>query len=48
MSGPFRHSVAIYQHGNWITTASFRWRWQALAFHLLLNRSLYHAGSRHY
>lgn len=40
--------VPVYEDHRWVTTVSFEYRWQAFLFHTLINKSLYHAGTRKY
>lgn len=40
--------VGVYHYGQRTSTVSFKRKWQAKLFHLLLNRSLNHAGTREY
>lgn len=48
MRGTYRNKVGLYQHGRYESTVAFKRKWQARLFHLLLNRSLNHAGTREY
>jgi hypothetical protein len=32
-------TIAVYSDHHWVTSVSFRYRWQATLFHMLLNRS---------
>lgn len=46
---PVNPKVGIYGHeGHRATTVSFKWWWQAYLFHLLLNKSISHMGTREY
>lgn len=41
--------VGVYgQEGHRTTTVSFKHKWQARLFHILLNRSTSHNGTREY
>lgn len=44
----YRHRVGLYYYGQRNSTVQFKRKWQAFLFHLLLNKSLNHAGSREY
>lgn len=48
MAKPFKSRVLVYHMGNHNSTVSFKHKWQAYLFHLLINRSLNHAGVRDY
>lgn len=47
MTNENRTKIGVYvDSGHRITTVQFRWRWQALLFHVLLNASESgHSGS---
>lgn len=42
------YKVGVYDAGHWVTDVFFRWKWQARRFHISLNRSINHAGTREY
>lgn len=44
-----KNEVGIYSDsGQWLSTAEFSHKWQAYLFHLLLNVSQTHNGTRSY
>lgn len=44
-----KNEVGIYsESGHWLSTAQFQYKWQAYLFHLLLNASNSHNGTRGY
>ena len=48
MPKPYNRRVGVYHYGQHNFTVSFKHKWQAYLFHLLLNASLNHAGTRDY
>lgn len=42
------YAVDLYENGRWTSEVGFKYKWQALLFHLILNRSHEHAGVRKY
>lgn len=46
---PILNYVGVYyQYGHRSDTVGFRYKWQALLFHILLNLSKTHAGTKEY
>lgn len=43
-----RPGVDVYEVGHYTTYVEFRHKWMAWLFHILLNRSINHAGARNY
>lgn len=49
MKSRMLYQVGVYyESGHRADTVNFRRKWQALLFHLLLNRSISHNGKREY
>lgn len=44
----YKYKVGVYFLGRFQSEVAFKRKWQARLFHLLLNRSLNHAGTRDY
>lgn len=44
----YKYKVGVYFLGRFHSEVAFKRKWQALLFHLLLNKSLNHAGTRDY
>ena len=44
----YKYRVGVYHFGQFLTEVAFKRKWQAFLFHLLLNKSLNHAGTRDY
>lgn len=41
-------SVPVYEDHRHVTTVVFKHKWEAFLFHTLINRSLFHLGTRKY
>lgn len=49
MNHDFIYFVGVYQlDGHRVNTISFKHRWQAYLFHIILNASISHNGTREY
>lgn len=40
--------VDVYMDGQYQQTVSFKKKWHARLFHIILNKSIWHDGVRHY
>lgn len=44
----YKFKVDLYDTGTFLTDVAFKHKWQALLFHILLNKSLNNNGVRRY